>query len=186
MPVSITVEAMRALHRSVCTSAVLSAALLSAPVALSGCEGAVTRTDARFSTPEHTVETLLHAYDLDDVPQAEIRERMARHGRFELADRDSYEECFADFLGTTSDEGYAGFVVGALAAGHDDIRVTITGEHATVSPREGVRIVMDRDDDGAWRIVLRESVPAELRERLSSVAEHAEGRLRRGIATEMP
>lgn len=155
-------------------------------LAIAACEGAVTHTDARFSTPEHTVGTLLGAYDLEDVPQAEIRERMAHHGRFELADRDSYEECFADFVGTPSDEGYAGFVVGALAAGRDDIRVTITGEHATVSPREGVRIVMDRDDDGAWRIVLRESVPTELRERLSSIAEHAEGRLRRGIATEMP
>lgn len=155
-------------------------------IALVACEGAVTHTDARFSAPEHTVDTLLRAYDLEDVPQAEIRERMARHGRFELVDRPSYEECFADFGGTASDEGYAGFVVGALAAGRDDIRVTITGERASVSPREGVRIVLLRHDDGTWRIVLRDSVPLELRERLSSVAEHAEGRLRRGISTEVP
>lgn len=147
----------------------------------------MTHTDARFSTPEHTVDTLLRAYDLEDVPQAEIRERMAAHGRFELADRDSYELCFSDFLGTASDEGYAGYVVGALAAGRDDIQVTITGDHATVSPREGVRIVMRRDhDDGTWAIVLRDSVPDELRERLSSVAEHAEGRLRRGVLSTTP
>ena len=111
---------------------------------------------------------------------------MAAHGHFELADRDAYEECFTDFHATPSDEGYAGFVVGALAAGHEDVRVTIAGEHATVSPRDGVRIVMDLGEDGAWRIVLRESVPTELRERLSAVAEHADGRLRRGIATETP
>lgn len=155
-------------------------------VLLPACEGATTHTDARFSTPEHTMETLLRAYDLEDVPQEEIRARMASHGRFALADRDAYEACFADFRGTPSDEGYAGFVVGALAAGRDDVRVTITGERASVSPREGVRIVMRRDDEGAWRIVLRDSVPTELRERLSAVAEHAESRLRRGIATDVP
>ena len=155
-------------------------------LAVLGCDGAVTHTDARFSTPEHTVDTLLRAYDLEDVSQDAIRDRMAHHGRFELADRDSYEECFADFLGTPSDEGYAGFVVGALAAGRDDARVTIVGERATVSPRDGVRIAMERDDDGAWRIVLRDSVPLELRERLSAVAEHAEGRMRRGISTDIP
>lgn len=153
---------------------------------LLGCEEGLTRVDARFSTPEHTMGSLLRAYDLEDVPQAEIRERMAAHGRFALGDRDLYEECFADFDGSAIEEGWAGYVVGALAAGRDDVRVTIVGDRATLSPRDGVRIVMRRAEDGTWAIVLRDSVPAELRERLTSVAEHAEGRLRRGIPTSMP
>jgi hypothetical protein len=164
----------------------LRASALLSLVVLSACEGGVTHVDARFSTPEHTMGSLLRAYDLEDVPQSEIRERMASRGRFELEDRDLYEQCFADFDGTAAEEGYAGFVVGALAAGRDDVRVTITGDRAELSPREGVRIVMHRAEDGTWGIVLAESVPDDLRERLSSVAEHAEGRLRRGIPSAEP
>ena len=96
----------------------LRTALLSLLV-LSACEVGVTRIDARFSTPEHTMGSLLRAYDLEDVPQAEIRERMASRGRFELEDRELYEACFADFDGTATEEGYAGFVVGALPAGRE-------------------------------------------------------------------
>jgi|GEM_PF-4501536 hypothetical protein len=53
---------------------------------------------------------------------------------------------------------------------------------ARVSPRDGVEIAL-RQEDGAWRIVLRDSVPAEIRERIASVAAHADGRLRRGLPT---
>ena len=39
-------------------------ALLLPLLSLFGCAEAVTRTDGRFSTPEHTVQTMLGAYGL--------------------------------------------------------------------------------------------------------------------------
>lgn len=149
-------------------------------VLLTACQGR--EADARFASPEATVETLLATYDLADVSQAEIRERMAAHRRFTLLDRDTYEACFADLGRGSSDEGMAGFVVGALAAGKDELVVDVDEGRATVSPRAGVEIVL-REEDGAWRIVLARSVPAEVRERIASVAAHADGRLRRGLPT---
>lgn len=145
--------------------------------------GEAREVDHRFDSPEATVATLLAAYDLDDVPQAEIRARMASRGRFTLRDRDGYEACFTDLGANPADEGLAGFVVGALAAGKDELRVRREGERAIVSPREGVDIVMRRDDEGAYRIVLSRSVPSDVRARIASVAAHAEGRIGRGIAT---
>lgn len=147
-----------------------------------GC-GAATEVDHRFDTPEATVTTLLQAYDLADVSQEDIRARMASRGRFTLRDRSAYEACFTDLSANPADEGLAGFVVGALAAGKDELRVTRDGDRATVSPREGVEIVMRRDDEGAFRIVLSRSVPTEVRARIAAVASHAEGRIGRGLPT---
>ena len=109
-------------------------------VAAAGCEGATTRVDRRFATPERTVHTLLEAYDLDGLSQDAIR--------------------------------------GRLAAGRDELRTEMTPVRATVSPREGVRIVM-RSDAGAWRIVLRQSVPAEVQRGLATLAARAEEQARR-------
>lgn len=150
-------------------------------LALLGCDGATTVIDARFSTPEHTVETMLRAYGLEGASQEQIREQMSAHGHFELRDRASYEACFEDLGEGPVNEGLAGFVFGAIAAGRDDLRVETFGERATVSPREGVEIVMHRGADGAYRVVIAESVPAEIRERMAAVAGHAEDRARRGV-----
>lgn len=149
---------------------------------LAGCEGAVTEVDARFSTPEHTVHTLFSAYGVEDLSQEDVRERMATNARFELRDRQTYLSCFGD-LETTTDEGLAGFVFGALAAGKDDLRTTITGDRAVVAPRAGVNVVLLRGEDGRWLISLRESVPDEVRTRLGMVAADAEHRQRRGVST---
>ena len=66
-------------------------ALLLALLSLFGCAEAVTRTDVRFSTPEHTVQTLLGAYGLEEVAQETIRARMAEGGGFESwEDRAAY------------------------------------------------------------------------------------------------
>lgn len=139
--------------------------------------------DQRFVTPEATVTTLLGAYDLADVSQDEIRTRLAARDHFPLRDRDTYEACFTDMAADPSAEGLAGFVVGALAASKDELTVTIEGERAIVSPREGVEIVMRRQD-GEYRIVLARSVPDEVRTRIVAVAAHAETRLGRGLATD--
>lgn len=159
----------------------LSAAVLALAL-LFGCEGATRTVDARFSTPEHTVRTLLGAYGLADATQAQIRERMAAHDRFEIQSRATFRSCFEDLGTSAASEGVAGFVFGAIAAGRDDLRIEITGDRAMLSPRAGVQIVMHRGDDGAFRIVLAESVPDEVRERMASLAHHADERMRRGIA----
>lgn len=155
---------------------------LCACLVLAACEGATRTVDARFSTPEHTALTLLGSYGLEHATQAEIREHMAQHDRFEMRDRRAYEACFADLRdGDAASEGLAGFVFGAIAAGRDDLRVQIAGDHATLTPRDGVEIVMRQGDDGAFRIVLAESVPTEVRTQLAAIAHHADERLRRGL-----
>jgi len=158
-------------------------ALAFAPLSLlAGCEGATTEVDVRYSTPEHTTETLFSAYGVEDLSQDEVRARMASNSRFELRDRQTYLSCFGD-LHTATDEGLAGFVFGGLAAGKDDLRTTITGDRATISPRPGFDVVMNREEDGRWLISLDESVPAEVRTRLGMVAADFDQRQRRGQST---
>ena len=152
---------------------------------LGACDGATETVDARFSTPEHTVRTLMSSYGLADATQDQIRERMAGHARFEMQSRATFRACFEDLGPSTgtqgaANEGVAGFVFGALAAGRDDLNIQIAGDRATLSPRTGVEIVMHRGDDGSFRIVLAESVPSEVRARMASLAHHADERARRG------
>lgn len=151
-------------------------------VLAAGCDGATTAVDVRYSTPEHTIETLFTAYGIEDLSQEEVRERMASNSHFELRDRDTYLSCFGD-LATPTDEGLAGFVFGALAAGKDDLRTTMANDRATVSPRAGVEVVLLREEDGRWLISLRDSVPDEVRTRLGMVAADVEQRQRRGVST---
>lgn len=139
-----------------------------------GCDD-VTRTDPRFSTPEHTVETLLGAYGLEDVPQDEVRQRIGTHGAFELQDRAAYEACFAD-LDAPGGEGMAGYVFGMIAAAKDELRYETVAGRGYVTPRDGVRVVMERDETGAYRIVLADSVPEETRRSLMQVERNAERR----------
>lgn len=153
------------------------AAVVAAWAGLAGCEGAGTTVDSRFATPERTVATLLASYGLEDVPQEEIRARMAAHERFELRDGEAFRACFVE-LDDPLSEGLAGWVLGALAVGRDELRTEIFGERATVAPREGVRIALHQQRDGTWRIALRESVPDDVRRALSSVAERHDRRVR--------
>lgn len=147
-----------------------------------GCEGSTTEIDVRYSTPEHTITTLFTAYGVEQLSQEEVRQRMAGNGHFELRDRETYLSCFGD-LATPTDEGLAGFVFGALAAGKDDLRTVIANGRATVSPRPGFEVVLRRQDDGRWLISLADSVPEEVRTRLGMVAADYEHRQRRGQST---
>lgn len=145
---------------------------LSAPWLL-GCDGGdVTRSDARFSTPEHTVETLLGTYGLNDLPQEQIQRQIVQRGAFELRDRETWRQCFAD-LDQPGGEGMAGYVLGLLAAGRDDLRFEIAEDHAYAFPREGVRVVLVEGEDGAWRISLARSVPEDVRSGLLMVEDNA-------------
>lgn len=151
---------------------------------LLACDGDIARTDSRFATPERTIDTLLASYGLETSTQEEIRARMAAQERFTIADGAAFRACFAD-AGDPVSEGLAGWVLGAIAAGRDQLRVEIFGDRAIVAPREGVRIAMLRESDGAWRISLRESVPEEIRRALSGLAERHDRRARaRGLPVE--
>jgi len=149
------------------------------PVVLAGCLAAAcgdTETvDSRFATPERTVATLLSTHGLTDESQESIRERMATRGAFELQDAETWRACFTD-IGQPGGEGMAGYVLGMLAAARDDLRFEISGDRAYVFPREGARVVMVRGSDGAFRIVLRDSVPENVRRGLFQVEQNARTR----------
>ncbi|MGE0789229.1 MAG: hypothetical protein AB7S26_26380 [Sandaracinaceae bacterium] len=137
-----------------------------------GCgEGDIQRADARFSTPEHTVDTLLTTYGLNDMPQEAIQRQIVQRGAFELRDEATWRLCFAD-LDQPGGEGLAGYVLGLLAAGRDDLRFETTHEGGAAIVRDGIRIVFAHGSDGAYRIVLRESVPEDVRRGLLMVEEN--------------
>lgn len=57
----------------------------------------------------------------------------------------------------------ASYVLGMLAAARDALRYETVADRGYVIPREGMRIVMQRGEDGAYRIVLADSVPEDVR-----------------------
>lgn len=142
---------------------------------LAAC-GDTTTADIRYSTPEHTVATLLDAYGLHGLSADEIRTRRREH-RLRLTDGPAYRGCFERLEGL-SDEALAGFVVGALAENHDDLRTQIARDLARVSAGTRATIVMHLRD-GAWRIDLDASVPSTIRAQLRDVARRAEEQQRR-------
>lgn len=138
----------------------------------SACGGDAQEVDARFSTPERTVATLFQAYGIEQMSQAETVRRLGEHGAFSLRDRAAFEACFLD-LERPGGEGMGGYVFGLLAAGREDLRYETVEDHGYVIPREGIRIVMDRDGNGAYRINLRASVPENVRRGLIQVESNA-------------
>jgi hypothetical protein len=130
--------------------------------------------DPRFATPQKTVRTLLGAYGLDGLSQQEIQRRLRARQQFRLTDPQTFKASFVEMNGDEA-EAYAGFVVGALAAGRDDIRVTIIDDTASVFPTPQVRIVMQRTDEG-WKIDLPQSVPPEIRAQFQDIARRARKR----------
>ena len=147
-------------------------------IALAACSDATT-TDIRYSTPEHTVETLLDAYGLRGLSADEIR-TMRRERQLRLVDGPAYRACFARLA-----QGLAGFVVGALAENRDDTRTQIAGETARISVGQRATIVMHLQD-GAWRIDLDASVPVAIRAQLRDVARRAQEQQRRQGALPAP
>ncbi|MBX3246694.1 MAG: hypothetical protein KF901_05870 [Myxococcales bacterium] len=141
-------------------------------LALVAC-GASEPADLRLVTPRATVETLLDAYGVAQVSGDEVRRRMQIGRTFHLNDPAARDVCFDELRGD-ADEGLIGYVFGSLAAGKDELTVSITGETAHVfgTDVEGNRsrpVVLRRSPAG-WRIALRESVPADARRRLEQAA----------------
>lgn len=148
--------------------------LLLALCVVAGC-GDTETVDSRFATPERTVDTLFSTHGLSDESQQSIQARIAERGAFELQDAETWRQCFTD-LDQPGGEGMAGYVLGMLAAARDQLRFEISGDRAYVFPREGARVVMQRGSDGAFRIVLRESVPENVRRGLLQVEQNARTR----------
>jgi hypothetical protein len=130
--------------------------------------GDVTRTDSRFATPERTVATLLAAHGIGEATADELQGRLIAEGGFAIVDRAAYEACFVD-LEQPGGAGMAGYVLGMLAAARGELRYETIEHHGYVQVREGIRIVMRRGEDGAYRIVLAESVPEDIRRSITGI-----------------
>jgi hypothetical protein len=139
--------------------------------------------DPRFATPEATVRTLLDSYGLAEVSESEVRGRLGAHASFSLRDRETFQRCFSD-LRDPRDEGLAGYVLGAIAAAKDSLVVDVDEDtgHGTIrlGSRGSPTTIVVRRNDGAWRIVLAESVPERVRRQLHAIHRRAMGRLRLG------
>ncbi len=130
--------------------------------------GDVTRTDPRLATPERTVRTLLAAHGIEDAAPGALEERLIAEGGFAIVDRAAYEACFAD-LHQPGGAGMAGYVLGLLAAARGELRYETIEQHGYVQVREGLRVVMRRGEDRAYRIVLAESVPEDIRRSITGI-----------------
>lgn len=128
-----------------------------------------------FESPKATIDTLFRAYDVGDVPQAEIRRRLQARERFELLDESLFRSCFSDWQGE-HDQGLGGFVFGQLVAAKDELAIDIEGDTAHVrassSAPEVAPVVLIKQDAG-WKIDLRKSIPPDIRQRLYEVYRHA-------------
>jgi hypothetical protein len=151
----------------------VSIAIVSALLVLVSCER--DSTSSAFASPSATIESLFRAYDVEKVPQDEIRRRLQARERFELVDENLFRSCFSDWQGE-HDQGLGGFVFGQLVAAKDELSVDIEGDtarvHVTSAPSDLPPIVMRKQDEG-WKIDLRESIPADIRQRLYEVYRRA-------------
>ena len=110
------------------------------------------------------------------MPQRDaMRARIAERGSFQLRDAETWRLCFTD-LERPGGEGMAGYVLGLLAAARDDLRYETAADRGYAIPREGIRVAMERGDDGAYRIVLADSVPPEVQRGLLQIEENAQRR----------
>ena len=145
---------------------------------LSGCS---TTSDKRFATPASTINTLFGAYGIADMSEGEVRARLQARQRFDLRDPQTHRDCFADWQGE-QDQGLAGYVFGKLAAAKDHLRIEIDGTTAKITPDiEGAsqEATVLSQTEGAWKIVLRESVPENVRQQLYQIYRRARLRERK-------
>jgi hypothetical protein len=150
---------------------------------LAGCRG----EDARFSTPEATIATLFRSYGVDRLPESAVRARLAARAKFTLRDAATYERCFADFHPNV-DDGVAGFVFGRLVSAKDHLAFSREGDAAAVrlpgdESAPAARVVL-RDRGDGFRIVLAETVPANVAAQLRAIERRARETMQRSGAVE--
>ena len=128
-----------------------------------------------FESPSATIDSLFRAYGVQGISQDEARRRLQARERFELLDEQLFQSCFSDWQGE-HDHALGGFVFGQLVAGKGELQIKAKGDVAKVraasaSPElQSVVLVKQQE---AWKIDLRQSVPANVRQSLYEVYRRA-------------
>jgi len=128
-----------------------------------------------FESPSATIDSLFRAYGVQDMSQQEARRRLQAHERFELLDSNLFRTCFSDWQGE-HDQALGGFVFGQLVAGKDELEIKLEDDLAEVraaSASVELAPIIVVKQDRAWKIDLRKSVPAQVRQGLYEVYRRA-------------
>jgi len=128
-----------------------------------------------FESPSATIDSLFRAYGVQDISQDEARRRLQARERFELLDKQLFQNCFSDWQGE-HDHALGGFVFGQLVAAKDELEITVEDDTAQVraasaSPELQAMVLVKHN--GAWKIDLRQSVPPKIRQSLYEVYRRA-------------
>lgn len=128
-----------------------------------------------FESPSATVDSLFRAYGVQEMTQAEARRRLQARERFELLDGDLFRSCFSDWQGE-HDQALGGFIFGQLVAAKEDMKISMNGDVAKVEvapDNPDIQPVVIVKQLNAWKIDLRQSVPAKIRQGLYEVYRRA-------------
>jgi len=128
-----------------------------------------------FESPSATIDSLFRAYGVEKISQDEARRRLQARERFELLDPQLFRSCFSDWQGE-HDQALGGFVFGQLVAGKDELEITVEDDAAHVraaSASEELQAVVLVEQNGAWKIDLRQSVSPKIRQSLYEVYRRA-------------
>ena len=128
-----------------------------------------------FESPSATIDSLFRAYGVQKISQDEARRRLQARERFELLDPQLFRSCFSDWQGE-HDQALGGFVFGQLVAGKDELEITVEDDVARVraaSAADELQSIVLVDQNGAWKIDLRQSVPPKIRQSLYEVYRRA-------------
>jgi hypothetical protein len=128
-----------------------------------------------FESPSATIDSLFRAYGVREISQDEARRRLQARERFELLDPALFRSCFSDWQGE-HDHALGGFVFGQLVAGKDELEIKAESKFAEVraaSASKELQPIVLVEQDGAWKIDLRKSVPPQVRQSLYEVYRRA-------------
>ena len=128
-----------------------------------------------FESPSATIATLFSAYGVEDMSQEEARRRLRARERFELLKPDLFRSCFSDWQGE-HDQALGGFVFGQLVAAKEELEISVQDGVARVrvAPEgSAMQPIVLVELDRAWKIDLRQSVPAKVRQSLYEVYRRA-------------
>lgn len=139
---------------------------------IASCKGEPTPTG--FESPSATIDSLFRAYGVHDTSQEEARRRLQAHERFELLDETLFRSCFSDWQGE-HDHALGGFVFGQLVAAKDELEIKIDADVAEVraAASKELQAIVLVEQDQAWKIDLRRSVPPQVRQSLYEVYRRA-------------
>jgi hypothetical protein len=128
-----------------------------------------------FESPSATIDSLFRAYGVQDISQEEARRRLQARERFELLDKQLFQNCFSDWQGE-HDHALGGFVFGQLVAAKEELQIAVEDDTARVraasaSPELQAMVLVKQR--GGWKIDLRQSVPPKIRQSLYEVYRRA-------------